>query len=97
MAKQGQHNNDRRDQDKSRGHNNPKKSTRITTGSYKKPETYRTQAREHKDTAPQAQDAKNEWHNYDDPALKNVAKKDRVGESERSGSDSNSDSATRGY
>lgn len=96
MAKQGQHNNDDRDQDKSRGHNNPRKSTPITTGNYKKPETYRKQAREHKDTTPQPQDAKNEWHHYTDPAMKNISKKDRVGEG-RSGSDSDSDTGTRGY
>lgn len=97
MPKQGQHNNDHRDQDKSRGHNNPKKSTPITTGTPKKRETYRKQAIAHEDTAKQAQDAKNEWHNYDDPAMKNITKKDRVGDSVRSGSDSNADRKTRGY
>ena len=91
MAKQGQHQNDHRDQDKSRGHNNPKKSTPITTGTYKKPETRRKQAIAHEDTDSQAQDARNEWHDYDDPALKNISKRDRVGDSARSGSDSNSD------
>ena len=51
----------------------------------------RKQAIAHEDTDPQAQDARNEWHNYDDPALKNISKRDRVGDSARSGSDSNSD------
>lgn len=97
MAKQGQHNNDRRDQDKSRGHNNPKKSTPITTGTYKKPETRRKQAIEHQNPDPQPQEAKNEWHNYSDPAMKKLAKKDAVGDSARSGSDSNSDRKTRGH
>jgi hypothetical protein len=33
MAKQGQHNNDHNDQDKSKGPNNPSKSVEVTTGS----------------------------------------------------------------
>lgn len=97
MAKQGQHNNDHRDQDKPRGHNKPKKSTPITTGTYKKPETTRKQAIEHKNTDPPPQMAKNEWHDYDDPEMKRIAKKDIVGDSARNGSDSNADSATRGW
>ncbi|HEX6543850.1 MAG TPA: hypothetical protein VF040_18995 [Ktedonobacterales bacterium] len=97
MAKQGQHNNDRRDQDKSRGHNNPKKSTPITTGTYKKRETYHKQAIEHENTNPLPQEAKNEWHNYEDPAMKDLTKRDRVGRSKRSGSDSNADRKTRGH
>lgn len=97
MAKQGQHQNDHRDQDKSRGHNNPKKSTSITTGTYKKLETRRKQALAHENPDPQAQYAPNEWHDYDDPALKNISKRDRVGDSARNGSDSNSDRKTRGH
>ena len=50
MAKQGQHNDDAHDYDKSRGHNNPAHSQTIVTGSYKKQETYKKQAAEHKDT-----------------------------------------------
>jgi len=61
MAKQGQHNNDSRDSDKSRGHNNPDKSQTITTGSYKKSETYEKQKYEHKDPHKQGQEDKNEW------------------------------------
>lgn len=97
MAKQGQHNDDRRDSDKSRGHNKHKKSTVITTGPYKKRETREKQAALHEDTDAQAQEAKNEWHNYADPAMKKLSKRDRVGRSKRSGSDSNADSGTRGY
>jgi hypothetical protein len=97
MAKQGQHQNDHRDQDKSRGDNKPKKSTPITTGTYKKPETRLKQAIAHENPDPQAQYAPNEWHDYDDPALKNISKRDRVGDSARSGSDSNSDRKTRGH
>src|SRR5438876_1005504 len=61
MAKQGQHQNDVNDQQKSRGHNNPSKSMTITTGTPKKKETYAQQAREHKDPAKQPQAQKNEW------------------------------------
>jgi hypothetical protein len=62
MAKQGQHNNDAHDYDKSKGPNKPSKSVTITTGSYKKPETYAKQAHEGKDPGKQAQAAKNEWN-----------------------------------
>src|SRR5262245_51793849 len=40
------------------GRNNPEKSTVITTGPYKKPETYEEQAREHENPAKLAQKAK---------------------------------------
>src|ERR1700756_2099412 len=40
------------------GHNNPKKSTVITTGTYKKQETIREQALEHKDPYKVAHKAK---------------------------------------
>jgi hypothetical protein len=39
------------------GHNNPRKSTVITTGPYKKPETYRAQAIQHEDPGRIAQAA----------------------------------------
>ena len=39
------------------GRNNPEKSTEITTGLYKKQETSRREALEHKDPAKTAQDA----------------------------------------
>lgn len=61
MAKQGQHNKDRRDSDVSRGHNNPDKSVIITTGTPKKQETYEAQARAREDPGKQAQAQKNEW------------------------------------
>lgn len=41
-----------------RGRNNPKKSTVITTGTYKKEETYEVQAREHENLAKLPQEAK---------------------------------------
>ena len=53
MAKAGQHENDGLDSAKPRGHehargrNKPEQSEPITTGSYKKKETYRQQAAEH--------------------------------------------------
>jgi hypothetical protein len=62
MAKQGQHNNDARDSDKSRGPNNPSKSVTITTGTYKKQETYAKQAAEGSDPHKQAQAADNSWN-----------------------------------
>ena len=96
MAKQGQHKHDHDDPRVSRGHNNPSQSMTITTGSYKKPETYEEQARQHKDTDPQAQAAKNAWHE-DTNAVDPVTKKDRVGDSNRTGSDSNADTGTRGH
>src|SRR5204863_490432 len=40
------------------GRNNPKKSTVITTGEYKKEETYKEQAREHENPAKLPQKAK---------------------------------------
>ena len=61
MAKQGQYKHDSHDPRISPGHNNPKKSTEITTGTPKKRETYEAQARAHEDPATQAQDQKNEW------------------------------------
>lgn len=94
MAKQGQHKHDGNDPRVSRGHNNHSKSTPITTGTYKKHETYEAQAREHKDTNPQPQFAKNEWHQH---TPKELAARDLESTTPRSGSDSNEDSATRGH
>jgi hypothetical protein len=53
MAKSGQHHNSGlnaskpRGHEKSRGRNHPDRSQEITTGSYKKPETYQQQANAH--------------------------------------------------
>ncbi len=99
MAKQGMHKHDVRDSRISRGHNNPKKSTNITTGALKKRVTYRKQAFAHVDTAKQAQDQRNLWdHDTRETATHRlrVTKKDLVGD-QRTGSDSNADSGTRGY
>jgi hypothetical protein len=62
MAKQGQHHGDARDSDKSRGPDRPSKSVTITTGTYKKPETYTKQALAGEDPAAPAQAAKRRWN-----------------------------------
>jgi hypothetical protein len=64
MPKRGQHhesgvdNSKPRGHEQSRGHNHPDRSEPITTGTYKKPETYAEQAYEHSgntsDSYPQA-------------------------------------------
>jgi hypothetical protein len=98
MAKQGQHKNDAHDQSKSKGHNNPSESVTITTGSYKKQETYRKQAGEHKDTARQAQSDKNEWNeDTRDKPTSAGSTRARHPRSGRSGSDSDASSETRGH
>ena len=77
MSKKGQHEenavNPRRPRghDHSRGPNDPSKSVTITTGSYKKPETYQKQANEHADPHRPAQAQKNEWDNETRPAPTN--------------------------
>ena len=93
MAKQGQHHKDGNDQDVSRGHNNPKQSMPITTGSYRKPETVKKEMYEHKNPAKRAQDHKPHWY---ESTPKKLSKKDRVGD-QRTGSDSNESAQTRGH
>lgn len=95
MPKQGQHEGDAHDPRVSKGPNNPSDSQVITTGTYKKRETYQKQAAEHKDPGKTpAQAAKNEW----DPDTRKKptntgstrARKTRSG---RSGSSSNREAA----
>lgn len=62
MAKQGQHKRDINDPRISKGPNNPSKSQPMTTGPYKKPETYRKQALEHEDPGRKHPAKKLEWH-----------------------------------
>ncbi|MGE5597125.1 MAG: hypothetical protein ACM3S1_13970 [Hyphomicrobiales bacterium] len=95
MAKQGQHKKDRNDQNISRGRNNPDESMTITTGSYKKHETYEQQAREHRNTDPTPQRAEPRWiEDTRDPlAAEHRADHRR---NHRSGSDSNADNGSRG-
>ena len=89
MAKQGQHNNDSNDPDQSRGPNKHKESVVITTGSYKKPETYREQALHHLATNKVAQHDKNEWrpNTLEEPHVQARDRNPR--KRHRSGSDSN--------
>ncbi|MFL5734449.1 MAG: hypothetical protein ACJ78Q_14785 [Chloroflexia bacterium] len=98
MAKQGQHNNDSRDQDKSKGPNKPSKSVAITTGTPKKQETYKQQAAQHKPNDGQPQAAQHEWNEdtRDKPSNENSprARDSDIG-SGRSGSDSNADKGTK--
>ncbi|HKP54391.1 MAG TPA: hypothetical protein VJ183_17270 [Chloroflexia bacterium] len=100
MPKDGQHNNDAHDYDKSKGPNNPSKSVTITTGTPKKQETYQQQAARHEDTDPQPQAAKNEWNEdtRDKPTIENSprARDSDIG-SGKSGSESNADKGSRGY
>jgi hypothetical protein len=64
MAKKGQHHNETvgqsrpRGHERSRGNNNPSRSQTITTGSYKKEETYEAQARAHEDPDKAGQQAR---------------------------------------
>jgi hypothetical protein len=100
MAKQGQHKGDSHDQAKSKGHNNPSKSQTITTGTYKKPETYAKQAAEHKDPHKQPQAAKNEWNpdTRDKPSTEGSTRaRDSDIAGGRRGSDSNASAGTRGH
>jgi hypothetical protein len=88
MAKQGQHNNDHNDQDVSHGPNHHDRSTEITTGSYKKKETYEQQAREHQNSDTVGEHDQNEWQADTHHA---PSRKDQVGDSTRDGGDSNAD------
>jgi hypothetical protein len=76
MAKQGQHNSDAHDYDKSKGPNNPSKSVTIVTGTYKKKETYAKQAYAGKNPAKRAQAARNEWNpdTRDKPSIEGSAR-----------------------
>lgn len=107
MSKKGQHERDHHDPRISKGPNNPAKSVTITTGSYKKPETYEKQQHEHKDPHKPGQHDKNEWNEdsrkFPDHAGATRAREirgDREGgrlHSGRSGSDSNTGSGSRGH
>ena len=99
MSKQGQHQNDSHDYDKSPGPNNPDKSVNVTTGTPKKQETYDAQAQQHRDSGKQAQSQRNEWNEdtRDKPTIEDSprARDSDIG-SGRSGSDSNASTGTRG-
>jgi hypothetical protein len=90
MAKSGQHEHDSNDPRVSKGHANPSESQTITTGSYKKQETYAERARQHKHPEPQAQEQRNHWNEdtRDKPTVEGATRARSV-RSGRSGSDSN--------
>ena len=94
MSKDGQHNNDAHDYDKSKGPNNPEKGVDISTGTPKNRETYTQQAARHDDPVKQAQSSHNEWNEdtRDKPTIENSPRaRDSDISSGRSGSDSNAD------
>jgi hypothetical protein len=106
MAKAGQHHNDAlgskpRGHEKSRARNHPDRSQEITTGTYKKPETYAEQAREHSsrtgDERPQTAN-REPWNAdiRDEPTTFGSTRSRGAFRRRRSGSDSNADSRTRG-
>ena len=109
MAKSGQHHNSGLSSSKPRGHetsrgvNRPNRSQEITTGSYKKQETYRQQAAEHsgKTGDDRAQAANRQsWNDDIRDQPDTTSGSTRARESSlhgRSGSDSNADSHTRGH
>jgi len=98
MAKRGQHEGDAHDPRVSKGNNNPKESTTITTGTYKKQETYAERAREHKDPEPQAQAKRNDWNEDTRTEPTNAGStRARNTRSGRSGSDSNASAGSRGH
>ena len=98
MAKQGQHQNDANDKTKSKGPNHPDKSTTITTGTYKKRETYEKQAREHKNPEPVAQRERSDWNeDVRDEVTVAGSTRERDPRSGRSGSDSDADRGSKGH
>ena len=90
MAKQGQHKNDLNDQTKSKGRNRPDQSMAMTSGSYKKPETYRMQALQGKATNKPGQLAKEPtWNEHPGHVRDKYSTRARSPRSGRSGSQSN--------
>jgi hypothetical protein len=98
MPKQGQHENDANDPRKSKGNTNPSKRQTITTGTYKKQETYAERARERKHPEPQAQAKKHDWNeDTREEPTNSGSTRDRDPRSGRRGSDSNASAGTRGH
>ena len=108
MAKSGQHHNSGlnsshpRGHETSRGRNRPERSQEITTGTYKKPETYQKQAREHSSGTADANRGAtnaNPWNDdiRDEPTNSGSTRAREQSLHGRSGSDSNTDSGTRGH
>lgn len=107
MPKRGQHKDDAinpskpKGHEKSRGHNKPGESQTITTGTYKKQETYEQQAYNHEDPGKLPQTAYNPWNadTRDKPTIEGSvrARESSVSTSGRSGSESNRSRKTRGH
>jgi len=108
VAKAGQHHNDGVSSSKPRGHetaqgrNRPERSQEITTGSYKKQETYSRQAAEQSantsDRGRGASGAESNKDTRDRPDTTSGSTRARDSSLHgRSGSDSNADSGTRGH
>jgi len=94
MPKDGQHNNDAHDYDRSKGPNNPDKSVDMAVGTPKSQETYQRQAAQHDDPGKRPSAARNEW-NGDTRDKPTIEESPRARDSDitggRSGSDSNAD------
>lgn len=100
MSKQGQHNDDQHDYDKSPGPNKHDKSVNMATGTPKKQETYAAQARRHEDPAGSGSAASNDWNEdtRDKPSIEDSPRaRDSDISSGRSGSDSNESKGTQGH
>src|SRR5215208_4465353 len=109
MAKAGQHHSDDASSAKPRGHetsrgrNRPERSQEITTGSYKKPETYQRQAAENSsNTSDQGRGETNRdaWNDdiRESPDTTTGSTRSRGPlKRRRSGSDSNADAGSRGH
>lgn len=101
MAKKGQHQNDATDSSKPRGHeqswgrNHPDRTQTITTGTYKKPETYAAQARNNEDPGKTAQASPNPW-NKDTRDKPTIEGSTRARDSSVSGGRNGSQSGTGG-
>jgi hypothetical protein len=109
MAKAGQHHNDGlnpakpRGHEKSRGVNHPDRSQPITTQSYKKPERYAQQAREHssntgdeRGTAARFDAWNDDIREHPDTTSGSTRARDTGLDGGRSGSDSNASRRSRG-
>ena len=103
MAKQGQHRDSAHDKAKSKGNNDPSKSVTVTTGSYKKQESYEEDVYAKRDPYGPAQAKKNECNEdtRDKPTIEGSPRARSgdmsvSGRAKGSGSDSNASNKTRG-
>jgi len=108
MPKRGQHDHDAinpsqpKGHDQSLGPNHPDRTQRITTGTYKKPETYKKEAYAHSSNTSdrRTQSSFDPW-DEDTRDVPTTEGSPRARRSDitggRSGSDSNADAGTRGH